>query len=67
MVGEGTYVVGIEPTNLEIVDRLKAKECGKLPTLKPMEEMEFWLEIGVLHGASEIESFEAEVKALMSR
>jgi hypothetical protein len=67
MVGEGTYVVGIEPTNLEIVDRLKAKECGKLPTLQPMEEREFWLEIGVLHGASEIESFEAEVKALMSR
>lgn len=64
MVGEGTYVVGIEPTNLTIVDRIKAKEEGQLPMLQPMEERKFWIEIGILHGSEEIKAIEGEVAKL---
>lgn len=66
MVGEGTYVVGIEPSNLTIVDRLKARECGQLPMLQPMEERQFWLEIGILHGAQEIKVLRDEVEGLLT-
>ncbi|MFA4030376.1 MAG: hypothetical protein GDYSWBUE_002110 [Candidatus Fervidibacterota bacterium] len=64
MVGEGTYVIGIEPTNLTIVDRIKAKEQGQLPMLQPMEEREFRIEIGILHGSEEIRSIEEEIAKL---
>ncbi|HID08533.1 MAG TPA: DUF4432 family protein, partial [Armatimonadetes bacterium] len=64
MMGESTYVVGLEPTNLTIVDRIEAKEQGVLPYLESGEEREFHLEIGVVHGADEINALRTEVANL---
>ena len=48
MMGEGTYVVGVEPANCSVEGRDKMREKGLLPFLGPGEKREYELEIGVL-------------------
>jgi len=50
MMGEGTYVVGMEPANGLVVGRDKERKWGTLQYLKPQETREFHIEIGVLVG-----------------
>ena len=59
MMGEGVYVVGMEPANSLVLGRPEARRRGELDTLEPGERREFELEIGVLDGADEIREFEA--------
>jgi len=55
MIGEGEYIVGLEPLNTKMMDRGQLRERGLLPTLKPGESRTIALEIGVLDGAGEID------------
>jgi hypothetical protein len=64
MLGEGTYVVGIEPCTNRLAGRLDARARGELIELAPDERREYELELGALVGAEEIASFESRVNAL---
>ena len=64
MLGEGTYVVGIEPCTNRTAGRLDARERGELIELDPGETRVYDLELGALDGAAEIEAFAARVGAL---
>ncbi len=67
MVGQGAYVVGMEPANSPTIigGRAAARRAGTLPFLAPGEEQRFELEIGVLDGRSAISQFEREMLALV--
>ena len=54
MVGEGTYVLGIEPANCLVEGRRAERERGTLRFLEPGEERRFDVEIGVAEGESDI-------------
>jgi hypothetical protein len=64
MLGEGTYVVGIEPSTNRPAGRLDARARGELITLQPAEQRVYDLELGALDGAEEIERFAGRVAAL---
>lgn len=57
MLGEGTYVVGIEPCTNRTAGRLDARERGELIELEPGDLRSYELEFGALVGSGEIESF----------
>jgi hypothetical protein len=64
MMGEGTYVVALEPTTNRDAGRFDAKARGELQWLEPGEERRYRLEMGVLEGPSEISAFADRVSAL---
>jgi hypothetical protein len=64
MMGEGTYVVGMEPANCLVLGRAKEREWGTLQYLKPGEKREIEIELGVLACAEEIESFAKKVSSI---
>ncbi len=64
MLGEGSYVVGIEPSTNRPAGRMDARERGELIVLQPGERRVYDVEFGVLSGAGEIDSFEHRVKSL---
>ena len=65
MLGEGTYVLGIEPSTNRVESRAQARERGELTLLEPGEERRFELELGALDGEAEIDAFAARVAALV--
>ncbi len=58
MMGEGDYVVGMEPANCLVEGRAKEKKKGTLQFIQPGEIKKFELEIGVLSCKKETEEFE---------
>lgn len=66
MLGEGTYVVGIEPSTNRPAGRMDARERGELTILEPGEARAYDLELGALDGAEEIEAFAARVAGCAS-
>lgn len=64
MLGEGTYVVGIEPCTIRPAGRLDARERGELIILAPGEKREYDLELGALDGDAAVEGFAGRVAAL---
>jgi hypothetical protein len=65
MMGEGQYVVGIEPcTNLFVRDRVRA--AGELIVLQPGDRRVYDLEVGVLDGAEAIDAFRDRVRNLQA-
>ncbi len=66
MLGEGTYVVGIEPCTNRTAGRLDARERGELIQLDPGESRHYRLELGALVGPAEIDSFAARVGKLVA-
>jgi hypothetical protein len=64
MMGEGTYVVGIEPCTNRPAGRLDARERGELIILQPGETRRYELELGALTTMDEIDGFEQRVKSL---
>ena len=64
MLGEGTYVVGVEPGTNRTAGRLDARERGELIELGPGERRHYDLELGALSGVEEIERFASRVRAL---
>lgn len=61
MLGEGTYVVGIEPGTNRLAGRLDARERGELIQLEPGETRAYDIELGALEGEGDIERFAARV------
>jgi Domain of unknown function (DUF4432) len=53
MMGEGLYVVGMEPANCRVWGRAKEREAGTLQFLEPGEERTFELEFGVVEGTND--------------
>jgi len=47
MLGEGTYVVGMEPGNCSVLGRAAARKAGELVILQPQESREYELEVGL--------------------
>ena len=64
MLGEGTYVVGLEPSTNRTAGRLDARERGELIELAPGEKRVYDLELGALSGMTEIDRFAARVATL---
>lgn len=62
MMGEGTYVVGMEPANAKLLPRSELKEKGMLPYLQPGEGRNYHLEIGVVEGEEEVEQIRLKAK-----
>ena len=63
MLGEGTYVVGIEPSTNRTAGRLDARARGELIQLRAGEKRYYDLELGALDGADAIEKFAARVNS----
>lgn len=55
MLGEGEYVVGLEPANSPAVSRAQLRAEGTMPILGPRERREYALEIGVLPDGEHID------------
>ena len=64
MLGEGTYVVGIEPCTNRPAGRMDARERGELIILQPGESRHYDLELGALTTLDEIDGFEERVRGL---
>jgi hypothetical protein len=64
MLGEGTYVVGIEPCTNRTAGRLDARERGELIVLGPGESRQYDLELGALTTEGEIDAFTNRVSSL---
>jgi len=54
MMGQGDYVVGMEPCNAACDNRAVMKKAGSLPFIEPGQSREMNLEIGVAEGEAEI-------------
>jgi hypothetical protein len=65
MLGEGDYVLGIEPVNTKILSRGELRKEGRLPFIEPGEVKEMEVEIGVLDGNTEIEEFTGKVNRIV--
>jgi hypothetical protein len=65
MLGEGTYVVGVEPCTNRTAGRLDARERGELIELGAGERRAYDLELGALDGEAEIEAFGRRVEAAL--
>jgi len=67
MLGEGTYVVGIEPCTNRTAGRLDARARGELIELEAGESRTYELELGALVGESELNTFTDRVRSLVDR
>jgi hypothetical protein len=65
MLGEGTYVVGIEPCTNRAAGRLDARARGELIELGPGESRHYELELGALVGSDAIDAFERRVRTAL--
>ncbi|MCX6132236.1 MAG: aldose 1-epimerase family protein [Ignavibacteriales bacterium] len=57
MVGEGEYVLGMEPANCLVQGRAKERERGTLKVLDPGEQREFLVRIGIVDGDAALDQF----------
>lgn len=64
MLGEGTYVVGIEPSTNRAAGRLDARKRGELIELEAQQKRTYHLELGALEGQEPIKQFAARVSSL---
>jgi hypothetical protein len=63
MMGQGNYVVGMEPANCLVMGRAGERARGTLQFLEPGERRDYELEIGALASREEIDSLAAEVRS----
>lgn len=61
-LGEGAYVVGLEPNNAHWFGRAAARAAGTLPMLAPGQIRSFTVEIGALVNQAAIEAVAQEIK-----
>ena len=66
MMGEGTYVVGMEPSNCRVEGRQAERDAGTLESIEVGGRRHFETEIGALVGQEEIAEFEERVAATRS-
>jgi len=60
MMGQGVYIVGLEPANCWVNGRCYDREHGALQFLEPGQSVSTALEIGVLPDAADIEAYAGE-------
>ncbi|MBV9232171.1 MAG: DUF4432 family protein, partial [Chloroflexi bacterium] len=65
-LGEGSYVVGLEPSTNRTSGRLDARARGELIELAAGETREYDLELGVLEGTEAVQRFTRRVGDLVS-
>jgi hypothetical protein len=58
MMGQGTYVCGLEPGNARVMGRAAERAAGRLQYLEPGERRTYHLEIGVVTGPTQIAALE---------
>jgi len=66
MMGEGTYVVGLEPSNCWVNGRAEARRRGELAFLEPGERRRFHLEIGVVDSEDKLAEIESHVREALA-
>ncbi|MEM0482413.1 MAG: aldose 1-epimerase family protein [Nitrososphaerota archaeon] len=64
MMGEGTYVLGIEPANALVLGRDVERRFGTLQFLSPRESREIEIEFSVLEGVEEISALEEKILSI---
>jgi len=62
MMGEGDYVMGLEPANCGVEGRNRDRADGLLQFLEPGEERQYQLEIGLIKGDDEYREFRARLE-----
>jgi len=67
MMGQGLYVLGIEPANCLVEGRAKERERGTLQFLEPGERREYTLEIRLLTSQAEITELREQLEVLRAR
>lgn len=60
-MGEGEYVLGIEPCNCRVEGRAKERKGGTLEFIKPGEVRKFNLEVEILDGMDKIKQLESMI------
>jgi hypothetical protein len=60
-MGEGYYVMGLEPGNCDPDGRDKAREKGTLEFIKPGETKEFKFELGILEDNKQVDEFKKTI------
>ncbi len=66
MMGEGAYVVGMEPSNNMLRGRPGEREAGTLVELKPGEKVSMFLEVGVLSGQNDIKEYRRKIASILA-
>jgi len=66
MIGEGEYVVGVEPANCLVLGRDKEREWGTLEHLAPGESKVVQIEVSVLDGLDEVSRFSETISRVVS-
>ncbi len=61
MMGQGAYVVGLEPATNWTIGRAAERAAGRLRFLEPGETRNYHVEIGVLPSQAEIDTFGSEL------
>ncbi len=64
MMGEGCYVVGLEPGTVNPIGRAAARERGMLPMIEPQQRYPVEVDFEVLDSDEELQQIEAEAKEL---
>jgi hypothetical protein len=62
MMGQGTYVLGIEPANCPFPPRAALRQRGRMPMLAPGRSLEAGLVLRVHRGAAELRALERAVR-----
>lgn len=62
MMGHGTYVLGLEPSNCYVGGRAEERAAGRLVVLQPGEERQYRLELRVLDGMHAMEEFTRTIR-----
>ena len=65
MLGQGAYVLGIEPANCHVEGRAAERARGTLEFIPPGEKRRFHLKLGVLASMDEIRDCRAGIEALI--
>ena len=63
-LGDGNYVVGLEPSTNRVAGRLDARPRGELIELEPGDSRSYMLELGILEGTTELDRFTTRMAAL---
>lgn len=66
MMGQGEYVVGIEPGSVPCLNRSELRARSQLPMLAAGEIKEIYLEIGVLEGNEELGEFVNRIERMQA-
>lgn len=67
MMGEGEYVLGLEPCNCYVCGREESKKKGTIEYLKPGEIRKFKIEVEILDGMGSIDKLKNEILNLSSK